>query len=662
MIIAAGAASAAAPSWVNPTGGDVVRDSVTLNVSDSDNDPTGEYDFYYQNSTGAWVEISTGVTDGGNFTTTSWDTTVPGNGDYTLNVSNSSTAPFEYSTIEVTVDNADPSGDSYSPSDGGTSGESPTVSFSADGTGSSVAQNTMWVFDSDDNLEESDETTSLDLSDLDHEETYTVTYFLEDEAGNTNGNSSWTFTADTQYEGGDITLPENDDNEDQYIQAGDDDEYDFDVDVNTGDEDSVTVTCKNEDDDTLGTDTVDSDGTATCEIDMEDYSGKQEIYVEPSDGHGNTGDDTDTKTYYFDTEDPGIERPDLPAETFSKGFEIELKGDDESGLSEAEYYFDEDTDEGEGNVVDFESGDSITVNLSSLEGGDHTVYFRVKDRAGRWSPEVERDFSYVPGADPRISLRSKRMMEVEAGSSKELEVELANTGKLMIRSTEVSVSGGPASGTETVEDLEPGESRNVSFDISTSESDLGEHTINLELSRPSKSREIALTVTANQQQRTDIEQKLETYRNRLGSVESNSSELGVSGDLQDMLESNVSDLRSSVEEADAAVGNDKYYEAEQALQGVEDEYSSATRAISDVKEIKKQRGFRRLLVAGGAVVLVAFVGVGAFFYRSDEYDLHLERLLNSDISVDSLNGLKARIRAIFKDEAEAEEFEWNGFQ
>jgi hypothetical protein len=157
---------------------------------------------------------------------------------------------------------------------------------------------------------------------------------------------------------------------------------------------------------------------------------------------------------------------------------------------------------------------------------------------------------------------------------------------------------------------------------------------------------------------------LEDYESSLEEIESNVTDLKskVSGDLQQRLEGNLSTFKSSVTEARQAVEAGEYYRAQEALEGIDSKEQNAANTYEEVMQTYQQNQLVMFGVAGGVVVLLLGAGGAFLFYRSDEYGLDLDRVVDSDISVSSLEGLKSRIRSILRDEPEAEEFEWNGFQ
>ncbi|MCH8024584.1 MAG: hypothetical protein IIB43_07755, partial [Candidatus Marinimicrobia bacterium] len=63
-------------------------------------------------------------------------------------------------------------------------------------------------------------------------------------------------------------------------------------------------------------------------------------------------------------------------------------------IVEAEYYFDNDPGPGNGLAIPIVAGGSIdlelTIDLSVLALGIHTMYVRVKDDSGRWSGYLAR--------------------------------------------------------------------------------------------------------------------------------------------------------------------------------------------------------------------------------------------------------------------------------
>jgi chromosome segregation ATPase len=204
----------------------------------------------------------------------------------------------------------------------------------------------------------------------------------------------------------------------------------------------------------------------------------------------------------------------------------------------------------------------------------------------------------------------------------------------------------------------------LTFDFNTSESDLGSHTATIEAEGFSTSKEIGIDVIANQEQRSSVETKLDRFSTELESLRSNYTEVKqkVSGDRESNLTSEFNEYESVVEEARTAVQSDNYADAKETLNSAQSKLEASEKSVSSNKEFVQSRNQRNTLIIGVVAVLVLLTaGVGGFIY-SERYEVDIGQAVKSDIPVSSLSGLKDRIKTIFTDEEDADEFEWSGFE
>jgi len=609
-----------------------------------------------------WQEISTGVSDSGNFTTTTWQTaggTSDLHGDYDVNVTD---GQGNSSTTTISVDNEDPTASNYQPSDDGyTTSSNPTVSYDSDGTGSSISYEKIEVIDpnDNDNVEASSESNSVDASGLDDGD-YEVNYYLEDEAGNWNNDSSaWSFTVDTTYDIADPSLNWDTNVSDENVKM--DSNVDLTIEFDNDDERPNSVECL-DDGTSIDSDTnIADDGdnyVAECEFDIDDYSGDTvnlELDVSDEAGNSETYEEGD---YTFDVNDPTLDDLSTVVSTVKENFEVTYDSSDDSSVSSLEYFFDDDSvDEGDGNQVGTVDGD-FDADVSDLDSGDHTLYVRVQDSVGRWSSVSSLDFSYLPGASRELSLSGPQSLEVTAGKSTSFDVDVENTGKLLVGEADISVSGPGASGSETVVDLYPDDTINVSFDVAPSESDIGEKEVTVSADNMSASTKIPLRVKASQSQSQSIESKLSDYESRLNEMQSdvdNLKQKGLSSSLEKRLNDNFTGFRNTVEKASREVDSGNYYKAQSTLGNVDQQYSTAQTAYTNVKEQREINQRNRIIMGAVALLLLVGVGGGGFYmYRSDqEMGQIMEKL--------DLDKIKYKLDDITDSEPEADDFEWDGF-
>lgn len=622
---------------------------------------------------GSWQHEAT-VSTNNSYWTENFTISGPGSGDIISLRANHS---GDKAKINITSDEDGPNSFSLDSPDKNTDKEDPTVEVSVEDDYSGV-KNISISANGEGSNECNSDTCSVNLENLD-DGYYEIDITSYDNAGNTNSKTK-TFTVDTSYDG---------DSEPDLDWSGmitdgillmDDDETltaTFDGD----DEEPADMACYDgyEDADNKG-DEIDSDGSSEenddnnyefeCDFDEDDYSGAEvDLTLRFCDAAGNCG--THSPEYnpvVFDATKPSVVKIGSPVGIVNKGFELDYTATDESGITEVEYFFDTDTNVGDGNVseVDEQEG-SIMVDVSSLESGENTVYVRAKDNAGRWSEMKSYQFEYWPDATPKVGLTAPGRMTVTAGQSKEFDVRIKNTGKLVVNDVTVTVSGKGVSGEKTIENLYPGESMNRTFSIKPKKKHIGAQTVTIETDTPSASNSFDVRIKANKDQRSSIKAKLSTYQQKLDDLKTkfneNKDSWGI--DLKNRFRSNYSEFKSKVNDAETAVQKGRFYEAEDNLSNIDSSHSQAQNSYETVEEISKKRQRNQIIMFGVVgLLLIGGAGGGFLYFRSDqEFDFNFDKLLDSDIPINDLEGLKSRFNlAVGESEDEAEEFEWNGFK
>lgn len=653
----------AALSIESPGTDDVVSGDVNVSLTDSDSDSADSYYVYFQTSGGSsWTPASNSpFSDEGAFTDFFWDASSL-NGDYTLNVTNSSSTPWTSDTVSITVDNNPPSASLSSPSEF-TNDESPNVKVSGSDSTSSVVNVTFMVLDSTGDIVDTGQTCtgssecSADVSDL-SEETHKVNYTVYDEAANRDSDNL-SFTVDTTK---DFTVDPDFDETGVVLW---DDDYDLDFDIEENDEsEDLTVECIDEGE----AETIDTDsgsGTAfACDIDDEYSDSTVDISVEVCDVADNC-ETSDAEEFTFDATAPTIIESSIPGKLVNGEYPVEFTASDESGIDEAEYFYDDsDVKPGSGNSVDINSSDEeFMASVDGLDKGEHTVYFRVKDNAERWSSTDSLDIDYRPNANPEITVQAPNSLTVTAGEETGFQVTVENTGDIFIGGSSLTAEvSGIFSEDQLIEDLEPSDSTTMTYSINTTEDDLGKYDLELGSSNPDSSETIELVVEATEEQKDELDSRLSDYESKLQDLQQkvDNRKKDLPEDLQSRLEANFSTFKQKVEKARTAKENSNYYRVSSTLEGIDTEHQSAQTSYEEVDRIDNNRDRRRLMIIGAAVLLLLLVAGGAFYYFESDGELDLD--IGGLVSGEGEGGISEKVSSLLASkEEEAEEFEWDGF-
>ena len=564
-----------------------------------------------------------------------------GNGDQievkVNNTDNSDTLSFEAQSDRAGPDLTleEPSGATNDPDD--------LIEVSASDDVSSVENISMAVVDSSDNEEDSTncDSSTCDLEDLDLDDgEYTVEASSYDTVGNENSDNSLSFVVDTVEPDPDNVVFEDEDGDDieesDYDVEGDNGfEVDVSFEASNDHESTVTAQCLVNGDEEGGSTDFDNldDGDSydfTCDIDDEYFDGDVDFEVDLADEAGNDW-TSDSVTFGLDESDPTVSSVESVSGlgVFNSDFDVSYEAfDSVSEIDQAEYFFDESTDEGEGSEV---SDGEFTVDTSDLDEGEQELFVRAQDGVGKWSETDSFTFDFYPDEEPEASLNVAESLNVTSGSTEDLEVEIENTGVILVPSGTVSVSS--FGGNESFESVAPEESTTVDVELSPGEDDLGENTLSVELDGVNASAEVDVLVKASGDVQDDIESDLDDYasdyENLSSRVESLRSEL--SQERKDRLDSDFSELESSVQEAQDAVDNGEYYMAEEIVSDLESQMQSVEETYSTVEEEQRIDNRNTLIGLGlGLFLLLIASGVGFVAY-SDEYELDISALQDLDV-------------------------------
>jgi len=679
--------------WIEPEDGEFIPDTPDFNISDpagvieEEGDENEEINVTFSEDNETWEEISVEQIDEDGYVTPTWEDT-ESSGEYYLNATNINNTDRNQ-TIEVTLDKTGPVIDSKSPSNGEyISDDSPTVEAEFEDDRSGVHYTNLTVYEDSDREDLVDytfgETDNPELdTDLNDTETYYVEWWVNDTLGNDRGNwedeewdDEWSFTVTTSFEGDeDVDF---DPSGGLYTEDEFEDDYNEELEITvyeTGDEVSEKeVICKDDSDDEIDSDGFESlDGEDEvefyCDVDMSDYGDSTvDIYVEVCDEAGHC-EESDSEEYTFDGSPPTVLDLDTVSGhyIFNDEFEVEFEAlDDTSGVDQVEYYFDFDG-AGDGTRSSESDGTiSLDIDPSELDDGEHTLYVRAQDNLGQWSTPQNLDFEYYPDDGPEVEIDTPEQFEVEAGSTGDFDLSVENTGMFIIEDLEIEGHVEDIfNQSETVSHLDNGSVVSLTWEIETEDEDLGSHDLEISSEGPSYSAESELLVTANEDQKQEIDQQFSGHDQSLDALRSNITELeedGLSEERSEEAEAAMASFEERMDEAERAIEDGEYYKADEALSGISSDFSEAEQTYEEVRSdhISSQRT-RMLMVL---LVLIGVGGIGAvgFFAYSEEYDFDLESVVDSDISVNSLEGIESRVNAVLKNEDEAEEFSWDGFR
>ena len=515
----------------------------------------------------------------------------------------------------------------------------------------------------------------VDLSDdLENGNEYTIDVDTEDSLGNTK-NADHTFTFDNEYQGDES--PEVIPGPQVFATPEGKDEYDFDIvleEQDPAEPSDITVECKLGGRTAVEADTQSVDGTTkyTCSVEpMRNTQTQLEVIM--TDEAGNSV--SKEFEYTFDYDRPVVENASTAVSVFNSDFEVDYDAyDSASDVNGMIYQVDDSTLDTDGEVLD--SNGSFMVDTSDLGPGSHTLYVWVRDEADRWSESDSLTFDYRPDATPEASVSGLGELRVTAGESKEFSFNVVNTGELMVPSLTLKLDTGFSNHTSIVSDLMPEENRSVSFTVETSESDLGTHEVSLTSENPDISESFQMVVKANSDQQENISESYQARFNEFKDLRANVTELlnKVSGDRKEKLRNDFSELNETMNQAQKAVKEGRYYEADSLLEGIDSRFSEARQGYKEVREDHQIAQRNKFIF--GFLLFAVVIGGGAvgYFYRHDDYefdfsaieDLEFGRIgdvsLGSySLSMEPVENFIERIKEFLEEEEEKAEDAFQGF-
>jgi len=644
-----------AVSWESPSSGDSVQDGIELNVSNDQDSNWINFDVEGPNDD---EENVTGVS-GDEYVTYTLSAGSGNSGQYTVEASDDA---GDTESVDFLLDRTNP--DVSKKDNRDYVQDDPNLQFSVSDEFTAVTDfNASAGFEV--TVEDGEKTNvcsaggectvsiDVDTGEVVQGDTFTIDVEASDLVGNT-FDDSFSYTLDNSFQADEPEFDITDADEENDVDL--DGDVDVDVELtNMEDEESdVRVKCLIDGDEVDTTDWDDSE-EFSCTIPSEEVDDENvDVSVEACDRAGNC-DSSDDESYTFDSSDPEIEEISFSNDynVFTEDFDVNVEASDTaSGVEELEYFFSETTDEGDGTSIAYDGEDSFKADTALIdEEGQHTIYVRAMDGVGRWSDIRSLEFEYYPDEVPTVSIDAQDDFTVDSGNSANIDVVIENTGKLLVESAEITSSSPLINETNTVEDLEAGDSKNAEFEVSPTEHQTGLWNITFNSDDPEASDTVEILVEANSDQRQRVDTRLEEYTSRLESLKSNASDLreeGLESDLNSSLSSEVSDFSAKVDSIRSHVESDQYYRALAEVEALDAEYNSASNTLDNVEEEHEANQFRQTLMMLALGLVIILAGVGAFIYTGKDEDVDIPIDLPEGWEVPEL-AIRERIEDVLQD-------------
>ncbi|MFO7793851.1 MAG: hypothetical protein R6V35_02635 [Candidatus Nanohaloarchaea archaeon] len=458
---------------------------------------------------------------------------------------------------------------------------------------------------------------------------YTVEAASYDTIGN-NDNDDWSFTVDTSYDGPEdfsfdpspdvINIEDSSDREIDVETEEDNDDTDLDVECRINDDDVDSFTIDSNDDA--------GDETYTCDIsdDYEDETFNLELYIEDQATNEFT---FESDEFGFDASAPSISELEsiTGVSVFNEDFEMSYEAfDSVSGVD----YIDYSVGDGDESQLEDSSG-NFTVDTSDLEQGSYEVQAQAVDNVGKVSDERTFEFDFYPDEVPELTLEGETELNVTSGSDTTLELDLENTGRLLVPEGKVSGSEDFVE-SASYGNVAPGESETLDI-VFSPENGLGEYTVDLQASTVDASHSVDVLVRADSSEQDEIDEEVQNYRSNLDDLNSRVEQLrpSLAQERKDRIDSDYEEFQSQVTEAEQAVEEGRYYEADEILSNLNTSRQSAESTFETVKSEHETAMRNRYILAGLFLVLLLIGGGAGFVLYSDEYEIDIESL--SDLSI-----------------------------
>ena len=519
---------------------------------------------------------------------------------------------------------------------------------------------------------------SVDTGSVDEGNNFDLDVTAEDTVTNSKTYNKDEITLDSEYDGdesADIKWAESDGN---ILDGFENDDKDVTVSLEGDSVSKTTVRCM-VDGEEIDDDTKDASGEEhdfDCEFDHDDFAGSRfDLSVEVEDQAGNDEGVIEEETMKWDVRSPVVTSVSHPDDisTFNNGFNLSVSAsDDASGIDNIEYYTSPNTAPGDGTFIEMDEDTPQAIDQEfsldpDLGQGNHTVYVRAVDDTGKWSDNIgEFDFEYYPDREAEIAITAPDSFELTSGESSSFDLGIENEAPFFIGSVKVSSDSAVWNDTVSVVNMENGDNIEKPINIDASELEPGVYELLLEADRTSESAEVEVIVKATEDQKTEIENRLNNWKSKSTELKENVSKIGT---LEEDNE-NISSFTERISNAQSAVESGEYYRAVSSLEGIESDFEEAQQTFAEKKKVHDNNVRNRIIFAFVGLLVLGGGAVGFMAYREENFmgDYSLPDALPDDWEIDVPDnipelGLAEKAREVLNDaEEEVEEHTGQDFE
>ncbi|MFQ3308011.1 MAG: DNA repair exonuclease SbcCD ATPase subunit, partial [Candidatus Nanohaloarchaea archaeon] len=169
-----------------------------------------------------------------------------------------------------------------------------------------------------------------------------------------------------------------------------------------------------------------------------------------------------------------------------------------------------------------------------------------------------------------------------------------------------------------------GESEETVSVIASTNRSYGQIETTLKLTTDSVSENVTVPVNirASEEQKQEVNERIKQYESRLRYLKANMTKLeedGADQELIDQMDAEIGDFEERLQQINASIAEDRYYEIASSIDEVESQRSEAVNTTETVKEQHRQNEQRFWMILF-TVSTLGILGGGAFvWYRSDYY-------------------------------------------